>query len=175
MAGGAAAAENSFSAEGAATTTPDGKVSRVFMTPTGGVSWENFDEDVAYLNVKIDSRVLDVNGNQIAGWTTAFDQQYALGEQGGLEGSFENQTLGEIGLYGGESGNAVDIFNEADDGGSQARQVNLSITVDLLNGSKSLADPTDVAHLEDQVTFTIEVTNAAASSGASGTIQGGVQ
>lgn len=81
----------------------------------------------------------------------------------------------KIDLYGGESRNAVDIFNEADDGGSQARQVNLNITVDLLNSSKSLADPTDVAHLEDQVTFTIEVTNAAASSGASGTIKGGVQ
>lgn len=175
MTDGAAAAKNSFDAKSAEVTTDDGTVSRVFVVPSGSVKWQNFDEPVQYISITISSRVLNSSDKAITGWTQALDKQWDIGQHASTDGEFNNQQLGEIDLYGGDSGNDVSLFAEADDGGSLQRKVQLKITVTLLNSSQTACDPSDTAVMEDTVIFSTTTTNAEASSSASGTMDGGIE
>lgn len=174
MSGGAAAAESDFSVANASVETADGAVSRVFVTPKGGISWSNFDEPITTIEVTIESRVLNNGGGALTGFTTAYQNSWDLGSHGGVGGAFNNQELNQIDLYG-EGDSGLRYFEETDDGDKLNRKVDVRFTVRLLNESGDLADPQDTALIENTARFTTTTVNKNATGSAGGSFDSGME
>ena len=71
LASSGSAASTNINANAVSASTPDDDVKKVLISPQGGVEWDDFDEAVNVLRVKIESRVTDKDGNVLAGRTTA--------------------------------------------------------------------------------------------------------
>ncbi|SNZ16892.1 hypothetical protein SAMN06269185_2802 [Natronoarchaeum philippinense] len=169
----AASSSGSFTAENASVTNHDGEVSKVTATPTGSVSWSNFDEDVTTVDITIDSRILSSDQSSVLrGWEQVYHNAFALDGYADHSKSFSGQSLGTITLYGGDSGRPADAFDEPDDGASNDVVVQLRVSINLLGGDGNLADPQDEATIvDDQIKFRATATNAEATSAASGSFK----
>ncbi|MFC5970589.1 hypothetical protein ACFPYI_04520 [Halomarina salina] len=152
---GAAAAEASatFTVSSTSLATHDGTVQRVYITPSGGIDWANFDEEVDGVRVRFSAKV---EGS--TSYETVWDRTYdGLGGHGGYSGSFDNVSAGDVTLYSGDR--ADDLFGEPEDGTSRTRTVHVKLQVDLLNASGALADPNEHASVSDSDTFSATSTN----------------
>ncbi|WP_152529776.1 hypothetical protein [Candidatus Halobonum tyrrellensis] len=168
---GSAAAEVSVNSNEVSAANPDGEIEGVYITPKGGISWENFDEQVDHIHLKIESRVTKKNETALTGWRTAFENTWDLKGEAALGNSFDvGPILGAINLYGdakeGEAGGSTEYFNVSADGATVRRRVELRFTVDLLHGDR-LADPKSEANIVEEAAFYADSTNEEATSGIS--------
>lgn len=170
--GDAAAASTNIETNGVSDANPDGDVTEVYIEPSGSIEWKNFDEDVDTLYLKVESRVKDKDGNVIAGWRTASERTFDLGNQAGLSGSLSTGGFDKITLYGDGAGDTAP-FDVADDGATVRRIVKLRITVELRNG-ENLADPGEKARMVEQAGFYADSTNQAATAGFTAEANGGM-
>lgn len=171
--GSAAAAEMNLNANPVSAKNPDGDVDEVFIEPRGDIYWEDFDESVAHIHVKVESRVKDEERNAISGWLTAYDHTFGLGGHGGLSGEFNGQEVDEITLYGDDAG-STKYFDADDDGDTLRRVVDLRVTVELLDADRNRADPRDEALIRETASFHADSTNEAATSGLTADTNGGM-
>lgn len=167
MSGGAAAADSTLQADTVKAAVDDGDISRLFINPTGEISWDNFDEEITGLQFVLESKI---NGD------TAMEEQFNetlnLGENGGTSGSWQWDGGQELTLYEGEETNPIDV---EEDGATETTVVTVAGTITLLNAAGEPCDPADVATINLTWELPVEITNEAASSNADGSLNGGVE
>lgn len=168
-----------FTASQVEASTDDGDVSKLTLNMGGtGISWENFDNTVGRVYVKIQSRILSKDGNSaLTGWTTAYEKDFTL-DNPSQNGEFNTGQIGHVTLYGGDSGHSTAELDNPDDGTEQTRTVEVAIDVKLKHnvsgGGYELADPQDEAQFQDRATFWATSKNEEAVVNGGGDMTGGM-
>lgn len=169
----AAAVQSEFSAGDVAVETHDGTVSEVYIEPTGGVTWGDFDVPVERIAVTVDWGVDDDGSATLSDAETDGTVSTTLDvAAAGTSGDRSWDDLGRITLYDGADGRTT--FDALRDGNAKTTVVVLELTVELLDGEGNLADPAEQARFTLGDTFEATVTNRAASAHGSGRANTGI-
>jgi hypothetical protein len=141
---------------------PAGKLTKVYMDPTGSLTWSNFDTEVHAVRVTLDTKLGDGN------WSTATAETVPVETPGfsGSESYDGAQGNNGLQLY---TGNLID---RADDGETASITLAYEFSIDLLDIDGEPVTPTPQASFVESGQSVISVTNLEAGRGA--TINPGV-
>lgn len=147
---------------------PGGDVDRLFIAPTGGIQWENFDEAVTQLAVTVESKY---HGDD--SYSTDASQTFDLGgDVAGKSGEWTWDGGAQMTLMQGKATSRLDVEK---DGATASSTVDVRITAGLLGGDGEKCDPAGEASVVLNWTLPVEVTNKPASAGGSGSLNGGAE